>query len=110
MGLSKWKNRKVFSVICVVVILLITLVWGLISNENIYNESQAGETKYRVIRVVDGDTIRVDFYGDNKLVRLIGIDAPESVHPDRTQNVPEGEIASEFLRNLLDNNYVRARV
>ncbi|WP_415830900.1 thermonuclease family protein, partial [Janibacter anophelis] len=37
--------------------------------------------KYRVIRVVDGDTVKVDINGGES-VRVIGIDAPESVHPD----------------------------
>ncbi len=46
--------------------------------------------KYKVIRVVDGDTIIVDYNGKEERVRLIGIDTPESVHPDATRNVEEG--------------------
>jgi len=34
-----------------------------------------------VIRVIDGDTIKVDISGRQETVRLIGIDAPETVDP-----------------------------
>jgi micrococcal nuclease len=35
-----------------------------------------------VERVVDGDTIVVEYEGDSEYVRYIGIDTPESVKPD----------------------------
>src|ERR671930_295765 len=35
----------------------------------------------RVVRVVDGDTIRVELDGHTERVRYIGIDTPESVKP-----------------------------
>ena len=34
-----------------------------------------------VVAVVDGDTVELDFDGHRERVRLLGIDAPESVHP-----------------------------
>ena len=37
----------------------------------------------RVARVVDGDTVIVAIDGDERRVRLLGVDAPESVTPDR---------------------------
>jgi micrococcal nuclease len=37
----------------------------------------------RVVRVVDGDTIRVQMGGQEYRVRYIGIDTPETVHPSR---------------------------
>jgi micrococcal nuclease len=36
-----------------------------------------------VLRVVDGDTIRVDIAGQEYALRYIGIDTPETVHPSR---------------------------
>ena len=59
-------------------------------------------------RVVDGDTIIVYDKDGNKLrVRLTGIDAPESVHPDEEMNTEEGKQSSEFLKELLeDTEYV----
>ena len=59
-------------------------------------------------RVVDGDTIIVYDKDGNKLrVRLTGINAPESVHPDEEMNTEEGKEASDFLKELLeDTEYV----
>jgi micrococcal nuclease len=37
----------------------------------------------RVVRPVDGDTVVVELGGHEERVRLIGIDTPESVAPDR---------------------------
>ena len=60
----------------------------------------------KVVRVVDGDTIEVSLDGSKEKVRLIGIDTPESVHPDESKNVPYGKIASEFTRGKLDGKDV----
>jgi len=38
---------------------------------------------YPVVRSVDGDTIRVDRDGQEIVIRLIGLDTPETVAPDR---------------------------
>lgn len=61
---------------------------------------------YTVIRVVDGDTILVDYNGLEERVRLIGIDTPESVHPDETKNVEAGKTASEYTSKLLAGKQV----
>lgn len=61
---------------------------------------------YPVTRVVDGDTIVVAIAGEENKVRLIGVDTPESVHPDESRNVPYGKISSEFTRNALDGKLV----
>ena len=54
-----------------------------------------------VERVVDGDTIVVSLNGESKKVRLIGIDTPESVHPDTSKNTEEGKTASDHLKEML---------
>ena len=36
-----------------------------------------------VVRVIDGDTIRVRVQGKEYTVRLIGVDTPETVHPTK---------------------------
>lgn len=63
-------------------------------------------SSYKVTRVVDGDTIIVNFDGKEERVRLIGIDTPESVHPDSSKNVEEGEIASNFTKEALEGKEV----
>ena len=56
---------------------------------------------YEVIRAVDGDTLLVSVYGTETTIRLIGVDAPESVHPDAEKNTPEGEQASLWLKQYM---------
>ncbi len=59
-----------------------------------------------VTRVVDGDTIRVGRGFRRKTVRLIGVDTPETVHPEKA---PEyfGPEASEFTKRSLAGKRVR---
>jgi micrococcal nuclease len=59
-----------------------------------------------VLRVVDGDTIEVSLDGVKEKIRLIGIDTPETVHPDAERNVPYGKIASAFTKEKLDGQTV----
>lgn len=69
-------------------------------------DEQSGEDTYLVTRVVDGDTIIVDIDGVEERVRFIGIDTPESVHPDADRNVEYGKVASEFTRGQLEGKTV----
>jgi micrococcal nuclease len=59
--------------------------------------------KRLVIRVIDGDTIVVS---PNEKVRLIGVDAPETVHPKRTAQC-FGKDATEFTRSLVERQTIR---
>ncbi len=61
---------------------------------------------YKVLRVIDGDTLLIRIDGEETPVRLIGIDAPESVHWDETKNTPEGETASAWLKAYLEGKRV----
>ncbi len=36
-----------------------------------------------VVEVIDGDTVVLDFGDREEIVRLLGIDTPETVHPDK---------------------------
>ena len=62
--------------------------------------------QYKVIRVVDGDTIVVDYNGKHEKVRLLCVNTPESVHPDRKQNIPVGKVASNYAKKKLGGKYV----
>lgn len=62
-----------------------------------------------VRRVVDGDTLIVLFDGRERICRLVGVDTPETVHPDRPPE-PGGAEASAFLRRMLEGEHVWAAV
>ncbi len=66
------------------------------------NEGRDGP--YEVVKVVDGDTLKLMIDGEKKNVRLIGIDTPESVHPDSDKNVPEGKLASDHTKELVGDS------
>jgi micrococcal nuclease len=53
-----------------------------------------------VTEVIDGDTIEVRIAGRTERVRLLGIDTPESVDPDRPVEC-HGPEAAAFTRDLL---------
>ena len=62
---------------------------------------------YDVVRVVDGDTLIVKIDSDKVRVRLIGVDTPESVADGvHKQNTPEGDVASEYTKSLLEGGRV----
>lgn len=69
-------------------------------------ETAAQENSYKVVRVVDGDTFVIDYNGKEEKVRLIGIDTPESVHPDASKNTEAGKTASEYTKSLIEGKYV----
>lgn len=55
-----------------------------------------------VSHVRDGDTIVVNTEsGEELVVRLIGVNTPESVSSDESENCEEGEIASDFTKSYL---------
>jgi len=72
---------------------------------------QAAEAK--VIRVVDGDTLTINYSGKNESIRLIGIDTPESYggskasrdakrgHTDVSSILALGRLASDFVKGLV---------
>ncbi len=51
-----------------------------------------------VARVVDGDTLVVDVDGTDERVRLIGVDTPESVAPERPVQCYGAEASAELAR------------
>jgi micrococcal nuclease len=58
-----------------------------------------------VLRVIDGDTIVIEQDGKPVKVRLIGVDTPETVHPNKPVEF-YGKEASRFTTNLLKGESV----
>lgn len=59
-----------------------------------------------VLSVVDGDTIEVARAGRQEMVRLLGVDTPETVHPERPVEC-FGPEAAAFTRQRLLGRAVR---
>lgn len=60
-----------------------------------------------VKRIIDGDTLIADTKEQKDMrIRFIGIDTPESVHPDESKNTKEGIYASEFTESLIPEGTV----
>jgi micrococcal nuclease len=57
-------------------------------------------------RVIDGDTIVIEIDGKQEKVRLIGVDTPETVHPQKPVEY-FGKEASEFTRKMVESKRVR---
>lgn len=66
-------------------------------------EFNPAKYKVKVLRVIDGDTIKIE--GD-KVVRYIGIDTPETVHPSKPVQC-YGKEASDKNRELVEGKEVK---
>ena len=58
-----------------------------------------------VVRVIDGDTIRVRFEGKSHTVRLMGVDTPETKHPTKAVQF-FGREATAFTKAALEGKTV----
>lgn len=65
----------------------------------------SGLTPAQVIRVVDGDTLVAAINGQEYKVRLIGVDAPETVNPTKGIQ-PYGPEASAYTKSKLEGKTV----
>lgn len=61
---------------------------------------------FEIKRVVDGDTVIVHKDSKEVKVRLLGINAPESVHEDEKKNTREGKEASKWLKDYLNSQKI----
>ena len=85
-------------------------------NDTVKNNEEIGTTKQdydngkkilvNVVAVVDGDTIKVMLNNEKYTVRLVGVDTPESVHPNKEKNTKEGKIASDYTKSRLQDKNV----
>jgi endonuclease YncB( thermonuclease family) len=61
---------------------------------------------YRIVEVIDGDTIKVDIGGKIETIRLIGMDTPEIASPHNPQDDYFGPEATRYTKQLLENQSV----
>ena len=69
--------------------------------------SLAGQ--YKVIRVVDGDTVKAEGYDIEIKVRLLGIDAPETSKSKRDPGQSYSQQAKKHLAGLILNKVVEIK-
>ena len=63
-------------------------------------EDFTADAAYKVLKIIDGDTVKLDYNGKATNFRLIGIDTPETVSLNKPVEA-FGKAASEFTRNML---------
>jgi endonuclease YncB( thermonuclease family) len=92
-----------------IIVFVLSVFFGV--NENALNsvvdwiDPPAAGTA-RVQEVVDGDTIVVRFGNSTERVRFIGVDTPETNHPDKAVQC-YGNAATQYLSDLLNKLDVR---
>ncbi len=92
-------KRGLNKLIAVIIIFVGILLIEYLDLQNIEDEKLES---FKFVRVVDGDTIIIeDEAGENTRVRLIGIDTPESVAQEAERNNEYGQMASDYLKDLL---------
>ena len=67
--------------------------------------SREGLIPVELVRVVDGDTIRIMYEGEERAVRYLLVDTPETVHPKKTTE-RFGPEASNFMKELMKDGKV----
>ena len=93
--------KKSIRIFLSILLLIITAVFA------VHSTSKSGTVSAFVQKAVDGDTLKILMDGQRETVRLIGIDTPESVHPDKSRNTEWGKRASEFTKGRLEGKKIQ---
>jgi len=95
-------HKRSISIVFLALVIAIAIIALLQRDE----KADTREGPYQVVRVVDGDTIILMRKGKEERVRLLRVNTPESVHPDKKQNTPMGVEASDFTKERLSEKEV----
>ncbi len=80
--------------------------WNAAIKTIIIDTQAVNEVTVKVVRIVDGDTLKVELNGKEETVRLIGVDTPETVHPTKGVE-PYGKEASDYTKLRLEGQEVK---
>lgn len=97
--MKRWVKR--FVSIGIVIAVIASFALAGIASQKAPSVPSTAE-KALVARVIDGDTIQLD---DGRKVRLIGVDTPETVHPQKEVEY-YGKEASDFTKSMLEGKEV----
>lgn len=105
------KRRTVTTITLLILILCLTLTTILnnLPDDSSPTNNPTTQNKndlYRVIKIIDGDTITVDIEGTTTTLRLIGINTPETADPRKPVEC-YGIEASNRAKELLTGKNVR---
>lgn len=120
MKLTKKQKKYIVQTVIALIILIPGIIAGTVKKEEILEAlgietntktsvqtDQAIDGEYEVVSVTDGDTFEINYNGTKTKVRLIGVDTPESVHPNSKKNNEYGEEASKYTKSLLEGKTVK---
>lgn len=94
-------RRKIVAAGLSLIIIGLAMGYGIFQRPN-----QTEANTYKVVEVVDGDTIKIERYGKSETVRLIGIDTPETVDPRKAVQC-FGKEASNYSKSLMAGKSIR---
>ena len=111
--MKQW--NKMTSGICAAVVIAVikfVILGSSSSSSSLFHQPPPAEAtgivkavQVRVLKVVDGDTIHVNLNSTEERVRLIGVDTPETKHPQKGVE-PFGPEASEYTKETLGRKMV----
>ena len=90
--------------------LLIGVLIGLVLVATVRSPAADSTPIYNVVRVFDGDTIRVKGADGQTTIRLLGIDAPETSKDKGTPGQPYSRKSQRYLAGLVLNHPVTLEV
>ncbi|HDB7757218.1 TPA: thermonuclease family protein [Staphylococcus aureus] len=107
------KSNKSLAMIVVAIIIVSVLAFQFMNHTGPFKKGTnqestqdlKGKDKVHVQRVVDGDTFIANQNGKEIKVRLIGVDTPETVKPNKPVQ-PYGKEASNYSKKTLTNQDV----
>lgn len=83
------------------VYLIIFVLMGILSYR-FYSDALPEENEIQLAKCIDGDTAKLSVNGEEKTLRFLAIDTPETVKPN-TEVEPYGKEASKMTCSLLKN-------
>lgn len=93
-------SERVFVAFALVLALLFYPISRVGFDGLLYRLGGEDEVYGEVARVIDGDIVEVEVQGRTQPVRLIGVDAPETVAPDEPIGC-YGRVASDYTKEIL---------
>lgn len=94
----------------VVFLLVLGFLWAAAVGSPCWSEAADQQGDYSVVKVYDGDTILVAGAGGRRVVRLLGIDAPETSKGRAKPGQPYSQKARQHLADLVLNQPVALTV